>query len=318
MYDGQSRFGAQIGVAQALPNSRSEPPPTMRQVVRPIAPPHRSASTSLLDRSGFLIGAGAAGMAVRGAIDVALHAGRSGARPHSPDCATPAGTRSRKGHRDICTNAQFLVRSCVFARDARSASISATTRTSMTSSIGTGCTASLADGAMEEGSADGAAWSHRALYLRAETDRDAVVSQPRRCRKRPDAKSLFGNVWLPDRRTDERCGPVTTGKSCSQPTTGKARGEHARHPQGSAAGQRPGGLYASASFNDRDARPRRTRPRARGRACAVSPAQCEPDREHHAGAAGPSLYCGRARRKHSTRHSEPSTRCFSHLRNVPM
>src|SRR6204780_3617250 len=37
----------------------------------PIAPTHRSASTALLDRRGFLVGAGAAGMAFGAAIDVA-------------------------------------------------------------------------------------------------------------------------------------------------------------------------------------------------------------------------------------------------------
>src|SRR5580658_9490554 len=36
-----------------------------------IAPTHRSTSTSLVDRRGFLIGAGAAGMAFGAAIDVA-------------------------------------------------------------------------------------------------------------------------------------------------------------------------------------------------------------------------------------------------------
>jgi hypothetical protein len=56
-------------------------------------------------------------------------------------------------------------------------------------------------------------------------------------------------------------------------------------------------LYASASFNDKMARPRRTRSRARGAARAVPAAQREPNRERHAGARRPSLDGRRAGRQ---------------------
>ena len=65
---------------------------------------------------------------------------------------------------------------------------------------------------------------HRALHVRAETHRHALVRQPRRCRKRPDAKPLFRNVRIFDRRAGRRSRPLRQGGAALRPITGKARG----------------------------------------------------------------------------------------------
>ena len=177
---------------------------------------------------------------------------------------------------------------------------------------------SEADGAMEEGSP---------MVERGGTQRYTFAAKPTGTRwyhshdmagTDLSAKPIFRNVRVPDRRAGERSRPLRSGSAACSAPLGGLLGQHAGYPHRSATRQRSGGDVRVGVLQRQDARPRGARPRARRPERPVSAAQCQPDREHHAGPFGSSLFRDRARRKSGAFATRRSTRSFSHPRNVPM
>ena len=101
-------------------------------------PSPRPASTSLLDRRGFLIGAGAAGMALGGADWRRLYAGRQCAGYHASNRTAAPGARARQGDRHVRLQRHGAGSGAAPARGSPGPpSTSATTPTSTTSFTGT-------------------------------------------------------------------------------------------------------------------------------------------------------------------------------------
>ena len=165
--------------------------------------------------------------------------------------------------------------------------------------------------------ADGGARRHAALHVHGQAQRHALVSQPRRCREGSDAQPVLRDVRLPDHRTDQRSRPLRPGSAARRAPLGGPLGQHAGHPQRSAARQRPRGAVQVGIVQRQDARSRRAYSRPRRRARAVSAAQRQPDPERHARASRPPLHRDRARRQSGADSARRSTRCFSRRRNVP-
>ena len=149
----------------------------------PLVPPlKKPASTSLLDRRAFLVGAGVAGVACGAAIDVA-YTQIVTAADHSLRIAplklelAPGKVIETFGYNGGVPGPVLHL------REGRQVSIDIHNDTDIDDIIHWHglYVPSAADGAMEEGSPM-VGPRHRALYVRAETHRHALVPQPRRCR----------------------------------------------------------------------------------------------------------------------------------------